>query len=198
MMNKTISDTLNELMANARLNSSALARATGLPATTIKRLRNSTQCNPTLATLEPIANYFKISINELLGKHLITTENAATLPLLPWSALPATSNNKKDYPRIATELNLPKGSYALPIETDDLHPFSKDGVILVDCERAPKSFDYLVVMKKSSQVAVIKKLIIEDNTQYLKSLVTGIQLTPFTEGYQLLGVIVQYKLNSSL
>lgn len=195
MMNKTICETLNQLMADARLNSSALARATGLPATTIKRIRNSTQCNPTLATLEPIAKYFNISMNELLGKKPITVDNAATLPLLSWSALLTKNRETSTFPCITTELHLPKGSYALPIESDDLHPFSKDGVILVDCERTPKSSDYLVVMKKSSQMTMIKKLIIEDNTHYLKSLIPGIQLTPFTKDYQLLGVIAQYKFN---
>ena len=184
-------------MADARINSSELARATGLPATTIKRIRNNTQCNPTLSTLEPIANYFSITLNELLGKHKIQPQHGSTLPLLKWSDDFQLAIHQNDTHTINTELSLPAGSFALPIESDELHPFSKGGVILIDCTRTPKTFDYVIIKQQGGTEAILKKLIIESNEKYLKSLVPGIQLTPLSELTQILGVVTQYKLNSS-
>src|SRR5580704_4784010 len=66
-MLKNLSDNLNTLMARSRINSSELARLTGLPATTIKRIRNNEQSNPTVSTLLPIAKYFSMTISELLA-----------------------------------------------------------------------------------------------------------------------------------
>lgn len=196
-MQTNLSDTLNVLMAKARINSSELARATGLPATTIKRIRNNEQCNPTISTLAPIAQHFSISMSELLGGGVVVSEGGKALPLLTWAEAPLVDtlalNNGQ--PKIATELHLSKNSYALPVESDELHPFSLGGVILIDRAREAKTLDYVVVVKKGMRQAVLKKLIIEGDERYLKSLVAGINLLPFTNDFQLLGVVAQYKLD---
>src|SRR5260221_5503522 len=92
MMLKNLSENLNWLMSKARINSNELARQTGLPATTIKRIRNLDTANPTVSTLIPIANFFAISISELLGcveshsnktiQHVKSKINS--IPLLTW------------------------------------------------------------------------------------------------------------------
>ncbi|HEU5280396.1 MAG TPA: helix-turn-helix domain-containing protein [Gammaproteobacteria bacterium] len=196
-MQSNLSDTLNVLMAKARINSSELARATGLPATTIKRIRNNEQCNPTISTLAPIAQHFSISMSELLGGGISASEGANTLPLLSWANAPLidTLVMSGAQTNVATELSLSKHSYALPIESNELHPFSLGGVILIDRTREAKTLDYVVVVKGGMQQAVLKKLIIEGDERYLKSLVAGINLLPFTDDYRLLGVVAQYKLD---
>lgn len=197
-MQINLSDTLNVLMAKARVNSSELARATGLPATTIKRIRNNEQCNPTISTLAPIAAYFSISMSELLGgSGNAGLESTNTLPLLAWTEAPEidTLSLHADQPRVSTELQLSKSSYALPIQTDELPPFSRGGVILVDRNRRAKTLDYIIVAKRGMSQAIIKKLIIEGDEHYLKSLITGINLQAYTDDFQCLGVVAQYKLD---
>ncbi len=71
-MLKNLSDNLNLLMARSRLNSSELARLTGLPATTIKRIRNNEHSNPTISTLLPIAKQFSITLSELVACELLS------------------------------------------------------------------------------------------------------------------------------
>lgn len=196
-MQTNLSDTLNVLMAKARINSSELARATGLPATTIKRIRNNEQCNPTISTLAPIAQHFSISMSELLGGGVVVSEGGKALPLLTWAEAPLidTLVMSGAQTKVNTELSLSKNSYALPIESDELHPFSLGGVILIDRAREAKTLDYVVVVKKGMQQAVLKKLIVEGDECYLKSLVAGINLLPLTDDFHLLGVVAQYKLD---
>lgn len=196
-MQNNLSDTLNVLMAKARINSSELARATGLPATTIKRIRNNEQCNPTISTLAPIAAHFSISMSELLGGGKAALQGTHTLPLLSWTEAPLidTLALKAEQARVATELSLSKNSYALPIQSDELHPFSPGGIIIIDRERTAKTLDYVIVAKQGMPQAILKKLIIEGDEPYLKSLVTGIHLQALTADFRLLGVVVQYKLD---
>lgn len=196
-MQNNLSDTLNVLMAKARINSSELARATGLPATTIKRIRNNEQCNPTISTLAPIAQHFSISMSELLGGGITASVGANALPLLSWAEAPHidTLTTHRERAGITTELVLSKNSYALPIESDELTPFAQGGFILIDRERAAKTLDYIVVFKQGMQQAILKKLIVEGDALYLKSLIQGIQVLPLTEEFRTLGVVAQYKLD---
>src|SRR5580692_3272249 len=91
LMFKTLSDNLNLLMARARLSSSELARQLGIPATTIKRIRNNEQANPTITTLIPIAQYFSISLDQLIGDESFCTtgemrplDELHQIPMLSW------------------------------------------------------------------------------------------------------------------
>lgn len=196
-MNNNLSDNLNLLMAKARLNSSELARLTGLPATTIKRIRNNEQSNPTISTLAPIANYFAISLHELLTG---TTEapsatNPHSIPLRTWDTVNAPHPTGTEAKYIATELALSEGSYALMVDDADLAPFPKGALLIIDRHRTPETSDYVIVSKANAGIATIKKLIIEMDQAYLKSLLPGVEITPLTEAVIVLGVITQYKIN---
>jgi transcriptional regulator with XRE-family HTH domain len=64
---KNLSSVLASLMSQHRLTSSELARQTGIAQPVIYRLVTGTTENPQIMTLKPIADYFKISIDQVLG-----------------------------------------------------------------------------------------------------------------------------------
>lgn len=196
-MNNNLSENLNVLMAKARLNSSELARLTGLPATTIKRIRNNEQSNPTISTLAPIANYFAISLHELLngGTAPSVAPTLQSIPLRTWSTVNTPLAAAEQHAYVSTELTLSEGSYALIVDDADLTPFPKGAILIIDRHRDPQPSDYVIVSKEHSGMATIKKLMIETDQAYLKSLIPGISITPLTEDYAIVGVILQYKLN---
>ena len=203
-MLKNLSDNLNMLMAKARLNSSELARLTGLPATTIKRIRNNEQSNPTVSTLFPIVKYFSTTISELLGSELHSAESMtvavrgelSAIPLLSWHDcvnyewVTAEQTRKK----IQTERQLTEKAYALVVEDKGLDFFPKNSMLIIEPRAKPESGDYVVVAKSQPGKAAIKKYIIETDQVYLKSLVEGVGIVSLTAEYKLLGVIVQYRL----
>src|ERR1700730_4201865 len=55
-------------MTEARISASQLSKNTGLPTTTIKRIRSNANANPTLVSLLPIAAFFRISLSQLIGE----------------------------------------------------------------------------------------------------------------------------------
>jgi transcriptional regulator with XRE-family HTH domain len=202
-MLKNLSDNLNILMAKARLNSSELARLTGLPATTIKRIRNNEQSNPTISTLLPIAKYFSLTISELLQCETTNThitfgmqKGLKALPLLSWRE--CVHFDLLDYTKcpktVLTERSLSDKSYSLVVEDCDLDFFPKQCHLIVDPNIDPECGDYIITAKSEQGTASIKKYIVETDQVYLKSLVDGLGITPLTSEYKILGVIVQCKI----
>ena len=63
----TFAEILSHLMQAQKLSSSELARRTGVAQPIIYRLMNGNTCNPQILTVKPIADYFAISIDQLLG-----------------------------------------------------------------------------------------------------------------------------------
>jgi transcriptional regulator with XRE-family HTH domain len=202
-MLNNLSNNLNMLMAQARLNSSELARQIGLPATTIKRIRNNEHANPTITTLLPIAKFFSITINELLGSELLNIEGKSfsitglkKIPLLSWQE--CVNYESLEYDQcpnyILTERQLSKKAFALAMDDDNSEFFPKYCILILDPEEKPNSGDYIVVAKKEQTLAFVRKYLIEIDQIYLKPLVLGLNVSPLTSEYKILGVIVQYKM----
>lgn len=66
-MNKKLADVLSHLMHIKGINSAELARLIGIGQPVIYRLMTGVTANPQVFTLKPIADYFHISIDQLLG-----------------------------------------------------------------------------------------------------------------------------------
>lgn len=199
-MFKNLSDNLNLLMAKARINSSELARLIGLPATTIKRIRNNEQSNPTVSTLMPIAKHFSMTISELLGCEVLSFNRVMDsklkeIPLLTWRE--CIHFESLDYGKfqnkILTEKTISEKGYSLLVENRDLNFFPENSLLIVEPKKAPESGDYVIVAKPEQGIASIKKYLIETDQTYLKSLVDGLGITPLSSEYKILGVIMQYK-----
>lgn len=200
-MLKELSNNLNILMAQARISSSELARQIGVPATTIKRIRNNEQSNPTITTLLPIAQYFSMSLNQLIGNEPLIQLNkncSAALhkiPLLSWQeCIHYASHDYEKCPnQVFTERKVSSKAFALIIEEDDLEFFPRDSILLIEPSQKPETGDYVVIGNAEQNVSSIRKYIVEIDQIYLKPLVTGVTMSVLTSEYQILGVIIQYK-----
>jgi SOS-response transcriptional repressor LexA len=201
---KKLSDNLNILMAKARLSANELAKHTGLPATTIKRIRTDDDANPTLTSLMPIAEYFAISLSELIGESSMNEARSSLVatglqevPLLNWSeSIHYEVIDYDKYPKkVLTEKKIGNKGFALLVENSEIDIFPKGAIILVDPEIKISTGDYVVVSKGDSSVLSIKKIIIDVDQPYLKALIPGAGIIPFTDEYKILGVIIQYKVD---
>lgn len=201
-MFKSLSDNLNLLMAKARLSSSELARQIGVPATTIKRIRNNEQSNPTVITLLPIAQYFSASLDQLIGNDPLTSHEGTRasvlhkIPLLSWQECIHYEilDYKKSSKQIFTERKVSAKAFALVIDEDDLVFFPKGSILIVEPEQKPETGDYVIVANMGQNVTSIRKYIVEIDQVYLKPFVAGVAISALTPEYKILGVILQYKM----
>lgn len=199
-MLKYLSDNLNLLMAKARLTSSELARHIGIPATTIKRIRNNDQANPTITTLLPIAQYFSISLNELIGNQSLnlpkTAKGLRKIPLLSWTeCLHIRSMNFENCSNhVLTERQVSNKSFALKLEDHELEHFPSNSILIVEPNLTPETNNFVIVANIKQKCASVRKFLVEIDKVYLKPLIPGLGTAPFTKNYKILGVIVQYKM----
>jgi transcriptional regulator with XRE-family HTH domain len=200
-----LSSNLNLLMAKARLNANELARRTGIPASSVKKIRNNINPNPTLATLAPIANYFSITISQLIGdismpaeeRHNInsshdTTQN--TIPLISWNeAHDWPKHSKPGYPTIISERPYSQDAFGLIVEEETWKAFPKGTILLVDPAITPQQHDYVIVSKDNQNTAALKQVLIEDNEIFLKSILIDNHVIQKSGEHKILGVIMEYR-----
>lgn len=198
-MLKNLSENLNLLMAKARVSSDELARQIGIPATTIKRIRNNEQANPTISTLLPIANYFSVSINQLIeaepndiNLHPLKTYR---IPLLSWQeCIQHTEIEYKEQSKyISVERFVSKQAFALIVEDSELYFFPKNSILIVEPSEKPLNGDYIIVANIQQNIRSIRKYIVELDQIYLKPMISGIATSALTSEYKIIGVILQYK-----
>jgi transcriptional regulator with XRE-family HTH domain len=200
-----LSDNLNLLIAEARLNANELARRTGIPASSIKKIRNNDNPNPTLSTLVPLANFFSITVSQLIGDTPLKSENKQgietshslqqqRIPLISWSeaaSWPETLDTEHTF--ITAKCQYSKNSFGLVLEEDLNEQFPKGTLLLIDCEALLEGRDYALVLKDNQNKPSIKQILIEDDQIFLKSLQLDNLIVSKSGEYKILGIVMEYR-----
>lgn len=197
---------LKELMVQQQISASELARRTGIGQPVIFRMLSGETDNPKVATLSPLASYFGVTINQLIGE---TPLNAAQesgvaahqVPVLSldqaadFEAILENKDELKQYKMIAVE-NLPiKQVFGVEVKDDSMSPlFDRGTILLINGSKTPKNGDYALVQLRRHKEAVFRQILIDDDFQYLKPLnpdSTKYPMKIFSPGDRYLGVLVQ-------
>ena len=199
MLLEKFSNNLNMLIAAHRTSASEIARATGIPPTTIKRYRSNRNSNPTLLSLIPLANYFSTTIGQLLGEEKLTSipSELMPVPLLNWSEIFYFLNDPFFQPMnsIFTELGMSKKAFSVKITTDEFPTLPVNTYLFVEPDLIFHSGDLVVIINIKTNLVALKKIIIEDEIYYLQSLVPGILPVKLNKDQEITGVVVQFKNN---
>ncbi|MEO8400521.1 MAG: helix-turn-helix transcriptional regulator [Gammaproteobacteria bacterium] len=202
-----LSSNLNLLMAKARLNSNELARRTGIPASSIKKIRNNNNSNPTLATLTPIANHFSITISQLIGDvSLSECENMndrigdvyfnkyVSIPIVSWDDTINREDIVKNNPEtVIAGHACSKNAFALYVKEDSGKVFTKGTLLIIEPAIIPGQNDHIITYKKDQPLPCIKTILIEDGEVFLRSMLVDSHVVPMSDEYKILGVIIEYR-----
>ena len=192
-----LSENINYLMTKHKVSALRLARDSGVPISTIKKLRNKSINNPTFATLIPIAKYFGVSMDYLLTheqKHNVwlMESHHDEYPILNWEEaiswpeqVPAILNS------IKTRNHYSKEAFALTVIDRTWSLFSAGSFLIVDPKVLPDQSDYIVAHLKDQKTASLKIFLMEDNQAFLQSLNISSNIVPFTEEYRFLGTVME-------
>ena len=204
-MFEKLCDNINLLMAEARVSADELARRTGLTSSTIKKIRNRYDPNPTLSTLVPLAQYFAVSLSQLVGDEPLpetrikgtyqtSLEKLRHIPLISWeesSHWPSTSDQK--HTTITTENDYSESSYALIVEEDDWENLAKGTALLIDPTLKADHRDFIIVHKEGQPIPTLKQAVFDEGQMYLKPVTKGYSVVKFTPEHKILGVVIEYK-----
>lgn len=167
-----ISDALVALMSKKNVDAMELSHQTGVPVPTINRLRSNKFSNPTISTLVPIASYFGVSINQLIGRENISfsfvqdnyfVANMESVPLITIeqvkSFLSDYCDDKFTY--------IGKGYFALMSKNAWLLPeFSENTVLIFDSNLKCKHGDYALVLLDGHKRPSLRKILIDGDDVY--------------------------------
>ena len=202
-MKNKLSENIKQLVDQSSLSVSELARRAGMPQPVLHKLYSGDTTNPNVNSLRPIANYFNVSISQLIGDEQLfnsrtneVLEKWHDVPLLAWDSINKwvkSPTQKPTHEMIRTNASVSDKAFALEIR-EELETLTEGTIIIVDPEINLENNDFVVAQKKGQNKASVKHAIFNDGEMYLKSLIKKPHVAPSTrDEFELFGVIIQYK-----
>lgn len=203
-----ISFILKSLLKQANLYELELARLTGIKQPCINRIISGKTPNPKIDTLRPIANFFGITVSQLIGEEPLFQNcsfnhfNRNTwhqAPLLEWKNILNMSMYNKNLNQIkfiSIDCIVSKDTYALRVENSAMEPkFPINSILIIDPKLQPQDHDYVIVSLPKNSTPIFRKFLIEGELYYLKPLNPDFKTIFMEESPKFLGVVVQTKFN---
>ena len=201
MKNTKVGQILKRLMADKKIRAAELARRVKIPQPTIHRIATGACEHPHLSSLEPIANFFSISVEQLKGHDLIPWLDRATrVPLLAWEEILHWLNKKKNMRPaefVLTDAVVSKMGFALKIKDAAMDPvFPKNAILIVDPEKQARDRSYVIAKLQNVEEPIFRQLLIDVHDKYLKALSPDFnqyRMTTLNNNDNILSVVVQAK-----
>lgn len=200
-------DNLIKLMRRCRVKVSELHKTTGVPLTTLKRMKNDTNSNPTLSSIIPVANFFGLTVDQLVGIVPLPSDKLlgsyqekkgywTNVPIIQWEEV-------SDWPHVninvgsitSTDAEVSRDSFALIVETSDLIGFLANSILIIDPQAKPEHGDYVVAIKEGEKITSLKQFLLHEGETYLKPLNPHYKTVSLDKSYKILGLVVQVKWN---
>jgi transcriptional regulator with XRE-family HTH domain len=200
-----LSTNLARLMFENNLDAPELSRLTSVPTATINRLRANIVTNPTIASLLPIANFFSISLNQLIGTDEIPSSRIAGTfhpeyrneKIIPLITLDQITKENKDIKSnyndtISTSANITPKAFATRMNNLAMFPKFPEGTIfIVEPEIPPSDQDFVLVKIEDQKNVSIKQLFIDGDDHYFKNINPEFGRLVHSNKSEILGVIVE-------
>ncbi len=200
MEETSLSQVLAKLLAREKMSMNAFAREINFPPPTIHRLLTGEVQDPKASTLNAIADYFQISIDQLLGK--VPLENALSKPICSIPVLNLTEAKMYEKYLHAPQEWLrwqhknaeqPTNIFAVLLKNNIYDPpFLNGTYLIVNPQITPHSGDYVLTNFNNDSEVVIKKYFSEGRQKYLYPLKQDLSSIPFDpKECGLIGVITE-------
>jgi SOS-response transcriptional repressor LexA len=201
MTNTKIGDILHMLMGD--MSESALARAVNLPKATVNRVLSGSTPDPRAGTLLPIAQYFNITIEQLMGAAELpinsplrsTNSLMVKIPFISFENL--TSWIKDEYkPEKFYEITsfsnkiLDSNCFITQIKSDEMAPLLSKNSFLIVKKHIKIQDDDVIILVFYDEI-IIRKYIILKGEKYLVSSNPTSDIINFEETMKLIGVVIE-------
>lgn len=193
--------TLNQLIKrDNKLTPAALARKLGIPTNKITRILNGNVTDPKATTLVQIANYFNITIEQLLGLEPILRHGEMQQQKNIRRPLPVFKFSKgiETYPPIewyrVTENDADEKYCVLSLDTDLYEPtFPQNSLLIINQDIILDDRAFIIVKKKDNSIHYsIKKYVVEGNQNYLYPINPKLPIEIYDENlHTIVGVILE-------
>lgn len=188
-----LSYNLKNLLLSHQMSENELARRTGISQQVINRILSGQNINPTIATLRPLANYFSVTISQLLSEANFDDQtninylNTTKIPLINW---------QNCHEQIFNTNNI-KHSFALIMENDKLEPFiPAKSILIFDRTKKLKDKDYAIIYISEQKKVIFNRIFFDNNAFFIKNEQHNeTNLTKLSLGKdQLMGILLEIRI----
>jgi SOS-response transcriptional repressor LexA len=195
------------LMKEKDISVTELARQTRISQPVLHRLTTGVTYNPQIETLIPIASFFNITLDQLIGRTSLphplnihaTTNRWANVPLLGLDqALDWLDNRLSMIPTefISTDSLVSPNSYAIQLTGSTMEPrFAAGTLFIIHPEYKPEDQDFVVVHTPGQKQAAFKQFLRDGEKNYLKLLNSDFPVIKMTKNHRILGTMVQARID---
>jgi SOS-response transcriptional repressor LexA len=206
-----ISNILNYLIKQAHISEAALARKINVPRATINRLVSGRTPDPRASTLNAIAGYFNVSVDQLLGVQPLFLDNThsianshTSIPIIEWK-------ETQDWEKVIAQLkpdghfdwvmvdpSIDQGKFAIRVNGESMWPqFQTNTILIIAPEKKAKNRDFVIAYVKRNDEVVFRQLIVEGRYKFLKAINNIFPTIEFEESDKIVGVVIQTRKNFS-
>ncbi|MDO8954596.1 MAG: S24 family peptidase [Gammaproteobacteria bacterium] len=187
------------LQAN-RINESELSRRTNIPRATINRIASGKSPSPRTDTLKLIAQYFDVTVDQLIGTTPINKESDATtqvnyLPIFEMEKCGEILNSAYDSidnGKILGAWTDADSKFATKLSGDSMWPQFQEGTTLIlDSRNSQKNRDYVLAYLSEQKQVIFRQLLLDGKFQYLKALNPIFPTVELKQNDKILGVLVE-------
>lgn len=180
-----LKNVLSRLLFEKDMRPMDLAREIDIPQPTIHRIVNGKSTRPHTSSLEAIANYFSISIDQLTGEELLNISSkqetlnvdmnqARNINHIQWDkVISFVTTNEKQSAKLSLTVSskINRNAFAVNMNDSSMEPiFPKNTILIFDPEFQARDRDYVLVKATDMEIPVFRQLLIDGNSKYLKPL----------------------------
>lgn len=200
---------LQTLMFKKKVKPSELARETNIPKQTLSRIISGKSPNPHSKNLEPLADYFNVSIAQLRGEEELPSDavdislpnskksKPKTIPLLAWQQLNELS--ELDFSQLEETIfvspDLSDTAFAVPMHDSSMEPlFRKGSILILDPTKQVDERSFVLVELAEAKQVVFRQMLVDADQRYLKSVSPDFAAFPMrllNDDDKILGVLVE-------
>jgi len=198
---------LRLLIEKEGISEATLAREINLPRNTINRIVAGKTTDPRLSTLEGIANYFSITIDQLYGKsplvekHTGAVKNTQPIPIITLEQAEKWEDIIKniefcDHHKWATLDQVDHSAkFAVSITGSGMWPQFPEGcTILVDPFREIKNKDFVLASIFKKGIVIFRQLLMDGDSTLLSPVNKSFQTIHLESDDKIIGVAIEMRL----
>jgi SOS-response transcriptional repressor LexA len=205
-----IKENLLTLTKKHNISEAELSRKVNLPQATVNRLLNGSTDDPRASTLKAIADFFNVSVDQLISNKLIkkSTSDTTRLPIYAMGQEIAVIETMKSTQQVAWNTTLIKREASFlevepsikntcivfEVEGDSMWPQFIEGIfVIVDTKTTPKHRNFVMYLLFDSNQIVLRQYIEDGRDRILKPLNYGYKPTQIKENDIFIGTVIQAK-----
>ena len=196
-----LNHTLKQLIKNSELSENELAKRMNITVTTLNKIKTGIMSNPTLQTLHCIAQYFKITIDQLIGKAPLDNLFSNNLHCVPFinfetiNKIDITTLNFENYfnwKRIELDADIRNHKiFATSLSSEAMFPLiDKETIVIIDEHELPRNHSLVLAHIAKLDELLMRKLLIDGSFWILKAINTSFPEIHLNNKDKIIGTII--------